>query len=84
MPLKDKTKPKAAAIEEEPPPSAEEDYVLPVEVATPSKRFIVQEDKVAGFRVLDTHAGRAVDGPFRDREDAEARAAKREIASELF
>ena len=44
------------------------------------KRFEVTVDRASGgFWVLDNDLRKFVDGPFRDREDAEARAAKRAI-----
>jgi len=43
-------------------------------------RFEVTVDRASGgFWVLDNDLRKFVDGPFRDREDAEARAAKRAI-----
>ena len=49
--------------------------VVEVPAPAPSGRFIVTDDN----RVYDRQGKRNVDGPFRDREDAEARARKREI-----
>ena len=51
-------------------------------MAKKEKRFRVELGPVDGFVVFDTALGKNVDAPFRDREDAEARAAKREISSE--
>ncbi len=47
--------------------------------AGPPPRFIVVAGETGGFWVRRAETGQNVDGPFRDREDAEARAAKREI-----
>lgn len=47
---------------------------------TKGNRFEVTKDRASGgFWVLDNDLRKFVDGPFRDREDAEARAAKRAI-----
>ena len=52
-------------------------------MAEPEKRrFEVREEPGGGFRVFDNALKKNVDGPFRDAEDADARAAKREISSE--
>ena len=48
--------------------------------AKKDNRFEVTKDRASGgFLVLDNELRKFVDGPFRDREDAEARAAKRTI-----
>lgn len=59
------------------PEAPEEEVAVVAEVPAPAPagRFVVTDDN----RVFDTQEQRNVDGPFRDREDAEARARKREI-----
>ena len=86
------SKPKDEAVVEPVPEPVAAPVVMSADVPPPAPepvgvhhgRFTVRtidasSDSGKGYVVFDTELKKNVDGPFRDREDAVARAAKREI-----
>ena len=74
----------AEVVEEPVPEPAAVVVTQPEPVGRHHARFTVRQiaaasDSGLGYIVFDTQEQRMVDAPFRDREDAVARAAKREI-----